>query len=195
VLRSIWRIKARVVPSLINPRTSSTIFLSSSELPPSLKSYDFFSETNRTSKPLLPLPSSPPPLILSPHGGPHSTTLQTFSPSNLALASEGYTLALVNYTGSLGFGQKAVEELRGKCGDLDVRECEEVIDRWVEAWTKEGWKGGWEGKMYVIFAIALPLFTREGGTLIFSFTSISYSFVVGGSHGGFAPSSSSSSYS
>jgi hypothetical protein len=58
---------------------------------------------------------------------------------------------LINYTGSLGFEQKAVEELRGKCGDLDVRECEEVIDRWVEAWEKQGWKGGWEGKMYVAF--------------------------------------------
>lgn len=33
------------------------------------------------------------------------------------------TLSLPNYTGSLGFGEKYVKELLGKCGSLDVEDC------------------------------------------------------------------------
>ena len=37
------------------------------------------------------------------------------------------TLALPNYTGSLGFGQSAVLRLIGKCGSLDVEDCMEAL--------------------------------------------------------------------
>ncbi|KAF8591662.1 alpha/beta-hydrolase [Ramaria rubella] len=38
-------------------------------------------------------------------------------------ALEGYVISLVNYTGSLGFGQKYVEALIGRAGDLDIKDC------------------------------------------------------------------------
>src|ERR1700760_3198226 len=41
------------------------------------------------------------------------------------------TLALPNYTGSLGFGQSAVLRLIGKCGTLDVEDCMEVLQHLV----------------------------------------------------------------
>lgn len=76
--------------------------------------------------------SSSPPLILVPHGGPHGTSTNVFSPTYAALAHAGFTVALVNYTGSLGFGERWVRELVGKCGELDVKDCIGVVEQWVE---------------------------------------------------------------
>ncbi|KAG8839764.1 hypothetical protein FRB91_006812, partial [Serendipita sp. 411] len=59
-------------------------------------------------------------LITMAHGGPHSVTLLTFSAPLVALALCGYNVSMPNYTGSLGYGQRWVEELLGKIGRLDV---------------------------------------------------------------------------
>ena len=69
-------------------------------------------------------------LLLVPHGGPHSTSLNSFSPAIAAFALAGYEVALVNYTGSLGFGQKWVDQLVGECGVRDVADCWAVIEAW-----------------------------------------------------------------
>ncbi|KAJ8501525.1 hypothetical protein ONZ45_g12111 [Pleurotus djamor] len=66
---------------------------------------------------------SSPPLITIPHGGPHGTVTTAFSAGTVALALEGFTLSLPNYTGSLGFGEKYVSALLGHCGSLDVEDC------------------------------------------------------------------------
>lgn len=78
------------------------------------------------------------PLITVPHGGPHSTYTTEFSPQFAALfvlsspiyliptdersspSALNNTVALVNYPGSLGFGQAFVDSLPPKLGDLDV---------------------------------------------------------------------------
>ncbi|KAK2462496.1 hypothetical protein APHAL10511_005466 [Amanita phalloides] len=72
------------------------------------------------------------PCILSPHGGPHSTSTTEFSPLRAALALEGYTLALPNYTGSPGFGQSSIARLLGKCGSLDVDDCIQSLHHLVK---------------------------------------------------------------
>ncbi|KAF9461397.1 Alpha/Beta hydrolase protein [Collybia nuda] len=64
-----------------------------------------------------------PPCVTAPHGGPHATTMTTFSPATVALALEGYTISLPNHTGSLGFGETSVRALLGNCGTLDVGDC------------------------------------------------------------------------
>jgi len=46
---------------------------------------------------------------------------------------DGYTMALPNYTGSLGFGQSAVLRLIGKCGTLDVEDCMEALRHLVSS--------------------------------------------------------------
>ncbi|PPQ76639.1 hypothetical protein CVT24_011784 [Panaeolus cyanescens] len=63
------------------------------------------------------------PCITSPHGGPHGTTSTAFSATTTALALEGYTLSLPNYTGSPGFGEDFLQGLIGRCGELDVQDC------------------------------------------------------------------------
>ncbi|KAI6103028.1 Alpha/Beta hydrolase protein [Pisolithus sp. B1] len=57
------------------------------------------------------------------HGGPHAASITAFTPSVLALALEGYTVSMPNYTGSMGFGEKHIQALRGRCGELDVGDC------------------------------------------------------------------------
>ncbi|KAI6003273.1 Alpha/Beta hydrolase protein [Pisolithus orientalis] len=57
------------------------------------------------------------------HGGPHGTSTTAFTPSVLALALDGYTVSMPNYTGSMGFGEKYIQALLGRCGELDVGDC------------------------------------------------------------------------
>ncbi|XP_050372077.1 acylamino-acid-releasing enzyme [Argentina anserina] len=60
------------------------------------------------------------PLIVVLHGGPHSVYLTSFSKNLAFLASIGFNLFLVNYRGSLGFGEEALQSLPGKVGSQDV---------------------------------------------------------------------------
>lgn len=63
-----------------------------------------------------------PPLIVVPHGGPHSCTPTTYLPSYAYLCASGYAVLHVNYRGSIGFGQGALEALPGHIGLLDVKD-------------------------------------------------------------------------
>ncbi|KAH7051860.1 Alpha/Beta hydrolase protein [Linnemannia elongata] len=69
-----------------------------------------------------------PPLVIFPHGGPHSGFAAEFSILNLVLVGLGFAVANVNFTGSLGYGQDSVEALVGRVGELDVNECLAVRD-------------------------------------------------------------------
>ncbi|KAM6493471.1 Alpha/Beta hydrolase fold [Amanita muscaria] len=86
-----------------------------------------------------------PPCILMPHGGPHGTSTSEFSPMVAALVLEGYTLALPNYTGSLGFGQSAVLRLLGKCGSLDTDDCMKALQHIVDL----GYAQFGKGKLFI----------------------------------------------
>ena len=55
------------------------------------------------------------------------------------------TVALPNYTGSLGFGQEKVDALVGKSGYLDVEECFAASKYLV----KEGYSVEGSGKQFV----------------------------------------------
>ncbi|KAA1119103.1 hypothetical protein PGT21_015186 [Puccinia graminis f. sp. tritici] len=67
-------------------------------------------------------------LIILPHGGPHSTSLNEFSPSTAAMALLGHSIAYINYPGSLGFGQKWVEDLPKRLSIADVDSCKLALD-------------------------------------------------------------------
>jgi dipeptidyl aminopeptidase/acylaminoacyl peptidase len=55
-----------------------------------------------------------------------------FSPTYAAFAAAGFMVALINYTGSIGYGEKYVQELRGKCGELDVQDCVDFVKYWED---------------------------------------------------------------
>jgi len=63
-----------------------------------------------------------PPLIVVPHGGPHSGITTAFNPSYAYLCGQGYAVLMVNYRGSTGFGQKSITSLPTRIGEMDVQD-------------------------------------------------------------------------
>lgn len=62
-----------------------------------------------------------PPLIVVPHGGPHTCMSTAYVPSYGYLCQHGgYAVLHVNFRGSTGFGQAALESLAGTAGSQDV---------------------------------------------------------------------------
>ncbi|XP_002517031.2 acylamino-acid-releasing enzyme isoform X2 [Ricinus communis] len=72
------------------------------------------------------------PLIVMLHGGPHSVSSSSFSKSLAFLSSLGYSLLIVNYRGSIGFGEEALQSLPGKVGSQDVNDVLTAIDHVID---------------------------------------------------------------
>ncbi|PHT38968.1 hypothetical protein CQW23_22541 [Capsicum baccatum] len=68
------------------------------------------------------------PLIVVLHGGPHCVSLSSFSKSSSFLCSLGFSLLIVSYRGSLGFGEEAVQSLPGRAGSQDVNDVLVAVD-------------------------------------------------------------------
>jgi acylaminoacyl-peptidase len=62
------------------------------------------------------------PLVVVPHGGPHSCSTSSYSPGTAFLCDSGYAVLFPNYRGSIGFGQASVESLLTRVGSLDVQD-------------------------------------------------------------------------
>jgi len=85
---------------------------------------------------LPPQHSSRSPLIVVPHGGPHSVTHTAFFPAYTFLVLHlGAVILHINYRGSTGFGQDALESLCGNIGTNDVHDCVSLTEICIE----EGW--------------------------------------------------------
>nr|XP_043633527.1 acylamino-acid-releasing enzyme-like [Erigeron canadensis] len=72
------------------------------------------------------------PMIVILHGGPHGSSLTSFSKSLGFLASIGYSLLIVNYRGSIGFGEEALQSLLGNIGSQDVNDVLTAIDHAID---------------------------------------------------------------
>ncbi|XP_038047744.1 acylamino-acid-releasing enzyme-like isoform X1 [Patiria miniata] len=70
---------------------------------------------------------SPPPLIVLPHGGPHSVLSAEYLLSVSAFCKLGFAILLVNYRGSLGFGQASILSLPGNVGRQDVDDVQDAV--------------------------------------------------------------------
>ncbi|NXJ64691.1 APEH enzyme, partial [Rostratula benghalensis] len=70
------------------------------------------------------------PLVVMPHGGPHSVFTTGWMLYPAALCHVGFAVLLVNYRGSLGFGQDSVASLPGNVGTQDVRDVQFCVE-WV----------------------------------------------------------------
>lgn len=66
------------------------------------------------------------PLIVCPHGGPHSGNTDQFSKEIYFFTRLGYSVLLINYRGSTGFGDKNLNSLLGKVGTQDVQEVHDA---------------------------------------------------------------------
>ena len=63
------------------------------------------------------------PLIVFPHGGPHSVIPNSFSNDIVFFLQQGFACLLINYRGSISYGQENIDSLLGKVGDQDVKDC------------------------------------------------------------------------
>ncbi|NXE30567.1 APEH enzyme, partial [Ardeotis kori] len=70
-----------------------------------------------------------PPLVVMPHGGPHTVSTAGWTLCPAALCRMGFAVLLVNYRGSLGFGQDSVASLPGNVGTQDVRDVQLCVER------------------------------------------------------------------
>ncbi|XP_074952587.1 acylamino-acid-releasing enzyme isoform X3 [Phalacrocorax aristotelis] len=70
-----------------------------------------------------------PPLVVMPHGGPHSVFTAEWMLYPAALCRMGFAVLLVNYRGSLGFGQDSVASLPGNVGTQDVCDVQFCVER------------------------------------------------------------------
>eukprot|EP00828_Plagiopyla_frontata_P046180 TRINITY_DN811_c0_g1_i4.p1 TRINITY_DN811_c0_g1~~TRINITY_DN811_c0_g1_i4.p1 ORF type:complete len:668 (-),score=77.58 TRINITY_DN811_c0_g1_i4:73-1926(-) len=71
------------------------------------------------------------PLIVIIHGGPHSTS-GAFTLMRLIFLLKGYNVLVPNYTGTLGYGQKFVDDLLGKVSVLEFNEIAELISQTIK---------------------------------------------------------------
>uniref|UniRef100_T1J7M8 acylaminoacyl-peptidase n=1 Tax=Strigamia maritima TaxID=126957 RepID=T1J7M8_STRMM len=67
------------------------------------------------------------PLIVWPHGGPHSAYLSSFNLFAAIFAELGFSTLLVNYRGSVGFGEDSIDSLLGNIGVNDVYDCQNAV--------------------------------------------------------------------
>ncbi|XP_012681629.1 acylamino-acid-releasing enzyme [Clupea harengus] len=68
------------------------------------------------------------PLIVIPHGGPHSVITADWLLSTAVFCKMGFALLLVNYRGSTGFGQDSIYSLPGKVGTQDVLDVQFAVE-------------------------------------------------------------------
>ncbi|XP_042618864.1 acylamino-acid-releasing enzyme isoform X2 [Cyprinus carpio] len=68
------------------------------------------------------------PLVVMPHGGPHSVLVSEWILSTAVLCKMGFSVLLVNYRGSLGFGQDNILSLPGNIGTQDVKDVQFAVD-------------------------------------------------------------------
>ncbi|XP_017587774.1 PREDICTED: acylamino-acid-releasing enzyme, partial [Corvus brachyrhynchos] len=79
---------------------------------------------------LSPSDGTPPhPLVVCPHGGPHAVFDARWRPSMAALCRLGFAVLLVNYRGSLGFGQASISSLLSHVGEQDVADTQLAVEQ------------------------------------------------------------------
>ncbi|XP_030061177.1 acylamino-acid-releasing enzyme isoform X2 [Microcaecilia unicolor] len=69
------------------------------------------------------------PLIVSPHGGPHSSFDASWQLFAAVFCQLGFAVLMVNYRGSTGFGQNSIESLIGRVGEQDVQDVQFCVEQ------------------------------------------------------------------
>ena len=73
------------------------------------------------------------PLIVWPHGGPHSVITTDFKTVVMFFCQLGFGVLFVNYRGSIGFGEENVRSLLGNVGDNDVKDCHQAKESFLSS--------------------------------------------------------------
>ncbi|GAA29239.2 acylaminoacyl-peptidase [Clonorchis sinensis] len=76
-------------------------------------------------------------LIVFPHGGPHTAFTSSWSPMLVGFVASGFACLMVNYRGSLGYGQESLRSLLGNISRFDVEDCVEATHSALTLLEKE----------------------------------------------------------
>jgi dipeptidyl aminopeptidase/acylaminoacyl peptidase len=95
------------------------------------KSFDGLEIEGVLTRPTRPGAKRPYPLVLYPHGGPHSRSTAGFNFTVQVLAAHGYAVFQPNYRGSDGYGQAWINADRFDLGGADMRDMLTGIDHLV----------------------------------------------------------------
>ncbi|CAM9363535.1 unnamed protein product, partial [Bubo scandiacus] len=104
--------------------------------------------------------TAPHPLVVCPHGGPHATFDARWRPSMAALCRLGFAVLLVNYRGSLGFGQASISSLLSHVGEQDVVDTQLAVEQALRSEPLDPHRLALLAGSHGAF-IALHLLTRE----------------------------------
>jgi len=112
-----------------------------------------------------PVSADRPPLVVFIHGGPHTSFIADFQPYTAGLCMCGFAVLMVNYRGSLGFGQDSINSLLGNVGRQDVTDVQDVVEQIVTSGAVDKSKvaviGGSHGGFLTLHAISqFPDFYR-----------------------------------
>ena len=66
---------------------------------------------------------TPPPAVVSIHGGPTSQRVWNFNPQAALFTGLGYAYVELNYRGSTGYGRRYMKALYGRWGEVDVEDA------------------------------------------------------------------------
>nr|AGC92665.2 acylamino-acid-releasing enzyme-like protein [Heliconius erato] len=72
------------------------------------------------------------PLVVWPHGGPHSAFVNAYSLEAAFFNLIGFACVLINYRGSAGSGDSSIHFLPGRIGSADVADCKLATDKAVD---------------------------------------------------------------
>ncbi len=96
------------------------------------KSFDGSEVEGIFTHPTSPKSKTPYPLVLYPHGGPHSRSTLGFNFTVQVFAANGYAVFQPNFRGSAGYGQEFINADRFDLGGGDMRDILTGIDHLVD---------------------------------------------------------------
>lgn len=92
------------------------------------------------------------PLLVLPHGGPDSVSIESFFPWARFFAGQGYAVLQPNYRGGTGYGRAFYAANRGKLGDIEFGDIEAGVDALVRSGRVDPGRllyGGWSWGGYL----------------------------------------------
>jgi dipeptidyl aminopeptidase/acylaminoacyl peptidase len=72
-----------------------------------------------------------PPLLVMPHGGPDSVSIDAWGAWPQYFAARGYAVFRPNYRGGIGYGRAFYEANRGRLGDIEFADIESGVDHLI----------------------------------------------------------------
>ncbi len=96
------------------------------------KSFDGMEIEGVFTAPSSPNATKPYPLVLFPHGGPHSRSTLSFNFTAQVFAAKGYAVFQPNFRGSAGYGQAFINADRHDLGGGDMKDILTGIDHLIE---------------------------------------------------------------